>query len=272
MTEISQVVSPFQAILDFENSRGIPPGWVNHSISTSGLDGSWQKLEKGSIPLNADFFKGFKADLSNESRWRTYYARHLARSRKENLSDAAEETAFQVPPVPDIDAEWLYWEMMRVARTPDPHMYPALKRLRAIADTSEGRLLVCALSNTSIFPPGHPYHDSGTPDGKQHLELRGMFDVFISSAHVGMRKPDEEIYRYTVTRIHELAKTKYGGEDEGVKPEDIVFLDDIGANLRTAKGLGMQTIKVTLGQADKAVVELEKLMGLELRGGSRARL
>lgn len=148
-------------------------------------------------------------------------------------------------------------------------MFPALKRLRAAADNSNGKMIIAALSNTSIFPPGHPYHDASTPDGKQHAELRGLFDVFISSAHVGMRKPDEDIYRYTVIRLHEFVKTNYGGE--GVKAEDITFLDDIGTNLRTARRLGMNTIKVQLGRADIAVGALEKITGLDLLG-KRAKL
>jgi FMN phosphatase YigB (HAD superfamily) len=268
-TKSIQVVSPFQAILDYEISRGIPPGWINQSISASGHSGAWQKLERGDIPLDAAFFRQFKADLSNEQRWRTYYAKYLASARKEKVSDAAEETAYQAPGVPDIDAEWLYWEMMRISRSPDPHMYPALKKLRAAADKSDGKLILAALSNTSIFPPDHPFSDETTPEFKQNKELKGLFDVFISSAHVGMRKPDEDIYRYTITRLHEYVKTKFG---TGVKAEDITFLDDIGANLRTAKRLGLGTIKVTLGRADLAVEELEKVTGLSLKEGSRAKL
>ncbi|KAK5703337.1 hypothetical protein LTR17_022203 [Elasticomyces elasticus] len=264
------VVSPFQAILDYEKSKGIPPNWINHSIAASNPNGAWQKLERGDIALDHAFFREWKADLSNEKNWRTYYARYLAESRKDKVSDAAEEVAYNVPPLPDIDAEWLYWEMMRCSRRPDPYMYPALKRLRAIADKSNGKLIVAALSNTSIWPAGHPYHDEATVDGRQHLELRSMFDVFISSAHVGMRKPDDNIYLYTVTRLHEYVKTKYGGE--GVRPDSITFLDDIGANLRTAKRLGFSTIKVTLGKADLAVTELEKRTGLALTGDSKAKL
>ncbi|TKA83315.1 hypothetical protein B0A55_00598 [Friedmanniomyces simplex] len=264
------VVSPFQAILDYEKSRGIPPNWINHSIAASNPNGAWQKLERGDIKLDAAFFREFKADLSDEKRWRIYYARHLAATRKDKMSDAAEEAAYNVPPVPDIDAEWLYWEMMRCSRQPDPFMYPALKRLRAHADKSNGGIIVAALSNTSIWPPGHPYLDESTADGKQHRALRSLFDVFISSAHVGMRKPDEEVYRYTLVRLHEFVKTRFGGD--GVRAGDVVFLDDIGANLRTARGLGMGTIKVELGRADQAVGELERVTGLDLGGGGRARL
>jgi len=261
------VVSPFQAILDYEKRLGIPPGWVNFSISATNPHGAWQKLERGEVPLDDVWFKAFKRDLSDEKRWRGYCTRFLARGR--GRGDEVEEAAYHVPPIPDIDAESLYWEMMRIARTPDPHMYPALKKLRAAADESAGRLILGAWSNTSIFPPGHPFNDSTTPEGKENAELKALFDVFVSSAHVGMRKPDEDIYRYTITRLHEYVKTRWGGD--GVKAEDITFLDDIGSNLRTARKLGMGTIKVELGRADKAVAELEKLTGLNLTDG-KARL
>ena len=141
-------------------------------------------------------------------------------------------------------------------------MGPALKKLRQHADKSGGKLLLGALSNTSIFPPGHKLYDARSIDGKASKRLEGIFDVFVSSAHVGMRKPDEDIYRYAIVRLHEYVKTK--GYGDGVKAEDIVFMDDIGTNLRTAKKLGMRTIKVNLGRADLAVKELEKATGLSL--------
>lgn len=262
-------MSPFQAILDYEKSKGIPPGWVNWSISATNPNGAWQKLERGEVKLDAAFFKEFKADLQNEQRWRTYYAKHLQATRKEQASQAIDEAAYDVPPPPEIDTEWLYWEMMRVAREMDPHMYPALKRLRQHADKSGGKLVIGAMSNTSIFPDGHPYNDESTPEGRQNKELKSMFDVFVSSAHVGMRKPSEDIYYYTVDKLSEFVRQK--GYGDGVRPEDFTFLDDIGGNLRTAKKVGMGTIKVTLGRADIAVKELEKVTGLDLTS-DKARL
>lgn len=255
------VVSPFQAILDYEKRNSIPLGYINHSISASAPNGAWQKLERGDILLDAGFFSHFKSDLQNESRWREYYARSLAKQKNQSKAQAAEEAAYQVPGVPDIDVEWLYWEMMRIAREPDPFMWPALQRLRKAADQSNGKLILGALSNTSIFPPGHPFNDETTPEGRQNKELKSVFDIFVSSAHVGMRKPHEDIYKYAVTRIHEYVKHQGG---KGVRPQDVVFLDDIGGNLRTAKAMGMKTIKVQLGRADKAVKELERITGLDL--------
>lgn len=259
----NQVISPFQAILDYERANGIPPGWVNHSISATNPNGSWQKLERGEIALDKTFFAEFKRDLTDEKRWRVFYTKHLASQRKEKVSDAAEEAAYTVPPPPDIDAEWLYWEMMRVAREPDPHMYPALKKLRAAADASNGKLVLAAMSNTSIFPAGHAFNDASTPEGKQNAELKGLFDVFVSSAHVGLRKPAEDIYFYTLGRVSEFVKQK-GWSEEGVRMQDVVFLDDIGGNLRTGRKVGMTTIKVVLGKTGEAVKELEKITGLAL--------
>ena len=51
----------------------------------------------------------------------------------------------------------------------------------------------------------------------------------------------------------------------GVRAQDVTFLDDIGANLKPARAIGMQTIKVDLGRTDQAVRELERITGLLLR-------
>ena len=64
---------------------------------------------------------------------------------------------------------------------------------------------------------------------------------------------------------------KWGRE---LQPEDVIFLDDIGGNLKTARSLGMRTIRVILGKTDDAVRELERATGLKLleRDGARPRL
>lgn len=142
-------------------------------------------------------------------------------------------------------------------------MFPALKKLRKAADASNGQLVLAAMSNTSHFPEGHPFNDTSTPEGKQNAELKGLFDVFVSSAHVGMRKPAEDIYFYTLGRVAELVRQKGWGE-EGVRMEDVVFLDDIGGNLRTGRKVGMRTVKVVLGRTEDAVRELEEITGISL--------
>jgi FMN phosphatase YigB (HAD superfamily) len=242
------VLSPFQGILDYELSKNIPPGWVNYSISKTKPNGFWHRLERGELLMDAFWFAGFNADLHDLQRWTAFY--ESARAANPRLPKAT-------PPMPSIDGEFLFWEMMRGSRETDPWMFPALKKLK-----DSGRYIMAALSNTVIFPPGHPYENS-------HSELKAIFDVFVSSAHVGMRKPSAEIYQYTLNELDKWAKSHPSsgrGWEEGVKPEEIVFLDDIGENLKAAKEAGFRTIKVHLGRAYEAVDALEELTGLQLAG------
>lgn len=160
-----------QAILDYELSHSIPPGWINNAISSSAPHGHWQRLERGELPLNATFFAGFHADLHNPSAWSTFY-RTRARRADPSLPEP-------VPPVPQVDAEFLFWEMMAHSRHFDPWMVPALRALKA-----DGSYILAALSNTVKFPPEHPY---ANPAPAQ--DIRALFDVFISSAHVRYVRP-----------------------------------------------------------------------------------
>ncbi|OQO06745.1 hypothetical protein B0A48_08533 [Cryoendolithus antarcticus] len=259
------VASPFQAITDYEKSLSIPNGWINYAISAASPNGAWQKLERGEVALDASFFTAWNGDLQHQQRWRTFYARHLASTRKESFAQAAEEAAFDVPPPPEIDSEKLYWNMMTYSRTMDPDMYPALQRLRKAANANPGSLVIGAMSNTSIFPDGHPFNDTKSADGRKHAEMKSNFDVFVSSAHSGLRKPDEPIYEYTLEGLRKFVKEK--GWRDDIQMSDVVFLDDIGSNLRTGKALGMRTIKVNLGRVGEAVAELESITGLSLREG-----
>ena len=254
-TNSPQVISPFQSILSYELSLGIPPGWVNYSLSKTAPSGFWHQLEKGQIPMDASFFAGFNRDLHDPVRWRAFYAAQQAKNPS---------LAKEVPSLPKIDGEWLFFDMMASARAPDPWMFPALQNLR-----ESGKYIVAALSNTVIFPPDHEYSKAAFFEDP----LRSLFDVFVSSAHVGLRKPDPEIYYLALQKVDEFAKSnansdrgKSGHWADGVKPEDIVFLDDIGENLKAGRQAGFRTIKVPLGRAYEAVGELEQVTGLALAG------
>ncbi|KAG5949805.1 hypothetical protein E4U53_005746 [Claviceps sorghi] len=251
------VMSPFQAILDYERSLSIPPGWINYSISRSGPNGTWQQLERGAISADDNFFASFNADLRRPDNWQAFYGRETARP--------GSSLPREMPPLPEVDGEWLFNEMMRVAQEPDPWMLPALKKLRR-----SGRYIMGALSNTVLFPEGHALHRREAETGGP---LRGLFDVFISSAHVGVRKPDERMYTLAVETLDSFARhnaqTERGFKYDwsaGVKSADILFLDDIGENLKAAKRQGFRTVKVHLGRAYEAVAELERLTGLALQG------
>jgi FMN phosphatase YigB (HAD superfamily) len=225
---------------------------VNYSISKSAPNGSWHKLERGEVPMDAEFFQGFNRDLQDAQRWDEFYTQAMKRQGR---------AVGTVPPVPEVDGERMFFDMMRISRTPDPWMWPALQKLKA-----SGRFLLGALSNTVIFPPDHPYSQS-VPD-----DPRKFFDVFVSSAHVGLRKPDPRIYDLALKELnkyameHATTRGKDLGWAHGVSPGEIVFLDDIGENLKAAEKAGFGTIKVNLGMTYDAVTALEELTGLELAG------
>ena len=130
-----------------------------------------------------------------------------------------------------IDAREMMRRVAEIA-VPRPAMLEAIRRLRT------GGLRVAALTNNWIT------EDNGTG------ALRGFFDVFVESIAVGLRKPDPRIYELVC-------------RDLAVAPSDAVFLDDIGSNLKTARALGMTTIKVD--EPDAALAELERVVGLALR-------
>lgn len=230
---LQQVVSPFQAIIDYEVENKIPKGYINFAISASKPNGSWHKAERGEVLLDKAWFKAFKADIERPSTWERYH--------KEKLR------ATTVPPLPSVDSEKLYWTMMSTAQAADPYMAPALKKLKA-----SGKFHLAALSNTTIFPDGHEYNNIGEDD------VRRSFSIFVSSAHVGMRKPNRDIYEYTMKQLQ-----KEWPEDH-IEAKDVVFLDDIGENLKMGKQVGWRTIKVLLGRTDEAVKELERITGLDL--------
>ena len=91
-----------------------------------------------------------------------------------------------------------------------------------------------------------------------------MFDHVIESCVVGTRKPEPDIYKYTLEKL-------------GVAGEDAVFLDDIAGNLKPAEKLGITTIKVRnqniflcliscpqVNDVPSALVKLQKVMDLDL--------
>jgi putative hydrolase of the HAD superfamily len=111
--------------------------------------------------------------------------------------------------------------------------------LRAVTRLREHRLRVGALTNNWAREEDDP--------GPHRL--RSHFDVMIESQAVGLRKPDPRIYQLACREL-------------GVAPTETVFLDDIGLNLKSARALGMHTIKVS--DPDAALRELSALVGFDV--------
>ena len=131
-----------------------------------------------------------------------------------------------------IDAR-VMMQRMSEASGPRPVMLTAITRLR------EAGFKVGALTNNWA----HADRNDGT------RALRDRFDVFIESSVEGLRKPDPAIYRLACERL-------------GASPEEMIFLDDIGRNLKPARAMGMATIKVDA--PERALSELSALVGMGL--------
>jgi putative hydrolase of the HAD superfamily len=89
--------------------------------------------------------------------------------------------------------------------------------------------------------------------GEQRADVAAVmarFDHVIESSKVGVRKPEPAFYELACELV-------------GVQPSSVVFLDDLGVNLKPAAAMGMTTIKVTDPAA--AIAELESALGITLR-------
>ncbi len=136
-----------------------------------------------------------------------------------------------------VDARAMF-AMMAEESQPRPAM------LRAIARIRERGLKVAALTNNWASDDGER-----SRTGAANAALRDRFDAFIESAVEGLRKPDPRIYELACSRLD-------------VAPREAAFLDDIGANLKPARALGMTTIRVV--EPDSALAELEQQLGFAL--------
>lgn len=94
---------------------------------------------------------------------------------------------------------------------------------------------------------------SMTNDENKARELAAVFDQFdhlIESSKLGIRKPDPRIYALMCEALD-------------VDPKACVYLDDLGINLKPAREMGMETIKVT--SEEQLLSDLEAVTGYALR-------
>ncbi len=78
-----------------------------------------------------------------------------------------------------------------------------------------------------------------------------LFDAVIISAEVGMRKPEERIFRHAAQLL-------------GLAPHECAFVDDIEANVLAAEALGMTGVWHT--DPAETVARLGALVGLPTGG------
>jgi Epoxide hydrolase N-terminal domain-like phosphatase len=119
-----------------------------------------------------------------------------------------------------------------------PEMVAMLDRVKAA-----GYRIAC-LTNNMIGGDGT--YTRGEARAVQIAAIMDRFDAVIESSKVGVRKPEPRFYEIACELLE-------------VQPDECVFLDDLGINLKPAAAMGMTTIKVT--SADQAITELGAALG-----------
>jgi putative hydrolase of the HAD superfamily len=129
-----------------------------------------------------------------------------------------------------VPAEGLLRRMFAASLTV-PAMYDTIRALRAAG------FATALLSN------------SWGCDEYPRADFPGLFDAVVLSGEVGMRKPEEEIFRHAARAL-------------GLAPEECVFIDDMKANVAAAQACGMTGVLHTETAATARA--LQDLLGVPL--------
>ena len=120
-----------------------------------------------------------------------------------------------------------------------PRMVEVLKRCKA-------EYKVACITTTVKAGTG-PTMASSAGRAAAIAAVMALFECVIESSEEGIRKPDPRIYQLACDRL-------------GVLPSEAIYLDDLGINLKPARALGMQTIKVV--SQEQTIADLARLSGI----------
>ena len=183
------------------------------------------------VGLEPDTIRGINATNPDVNAW--------ARFERGELNPAGFVGVFEVEAAAlgfVVDAQRVLDSLKGYVR---PEMVEAVRRCGE-------RVKTAMLTNNFRDPADGSSHDPESELGA----IVAMFDEVIESSVVGVRKPEPRFYEIACERL-------------GVTPDQCVFLDDLGVNLKPAKAMGMQTIKVV--DPSDALAQLESIMGFPLR-------
>ena len=135
----------------------------------------------------------------------------------------------------DIIAKEIITELFRAA-VPRPHVLDALSKLR------QAGFVVVALTNNFKVR-------KSDLRGSDMAQFDAVFDAVFESCVLVMRKPEPGIYQHVLDVF-------------GVQPQQCVFIDDLGRNLKAAKALGMHVIRAV--DDGTFLTELGQLLDLPL--------
>ncbi|KDN40261.1 epoxide hydrolase N-termina [Tilletiaria anomala UBC 951] len=242
------VGSPIVGINKYEKSHGLPHHYLNHAITMRGQNSAFQRFERNELDLYT-FYEQFGRELSDAPTLNEWYLQYC------------KNRGIDVPSLPDsirVDGRELFGIMMQESLNPDRNVLTAVRRLK-----QSGKFRIAALTNNFSAPKTtDPRPQKGKERsleeelafigmGEKGKDLKAEFDMYIESAIVGMRKPDPRFFKYALDQLQ-------------LKPEETVFLDDIGINLKAAASLGINTIRVEPLSSLPALRKLEAFTGMKL--------
>jgi putative hydrolase of the HAD superfamily len=119
-----------------------------------------------------------------------------------------------------------------------PRMVAMLDRVKAAG------FRVACLTNNIVGGDGLEVANNARSE--QIADIMARFDVVVESSKIGVRKPEPRFYEIACELL-------------GLQPDECIFLDDLGVNLKPAAAMGMATIKVS--NEDQAIVDLSAALG-----------
>jgi putative hydrolase of the HAD superfamily len=193
-------------------------------ITTSPFEAFNRYESERGIPL--DFIRGVNTHNPDDNAWAKIERREVSADEFDALF--ATESEALGHRIPGRDVLGCLYGSVR------PEMLAALHAIR-----DSGRIQACLTNNVSTSTHDRPDVD----------EAMAIFAHVIESSKVGLRKPEPAFYELACTTA-------------GVSPDRVVFLDDLGINLKPAAAMGMATIKVV--DATRALTELGELLQMSL--------
>jgi len=183
--------------------------------------------------MPADFIRGINATNPDTNAWAQFESSQI--TLEDFDAKFAEETAAQGHRIAGKRVVELLSGDLR------PRMVETLKRCKS-------SLQVASITHhpTTAKRPGMA---TDPQRARQITDLIALLDLVVQSSLEGIRKPNPKIYQLTCSRMN-------------IDPTEAVFLDDLGVNLKPARALGMQTIKV-IDEA-QAIADLAEATGLSL--------
>ena len=207
--------------------------WDFGGVLTSSPFDAFNRYEsERNIPK--DFIRGVNAVNPHDNAWAKFESSRI--STDEFNEAFLAETSAAGYPIPGADVIPLLGGSIR------PNMVAVLKRCK------QNFKVVC-LTNNAKAGSG-PGMAGSEERAAEMLEVMKNFDLVIESSKEGIRKPDPKIYELACERMD-------------VPPEEIVYLDDLGINLKPAKALGMTTIKVV--SEAQAISDLAAILDIDFQ-------